>query len=477
MERFFKSDSFKFWLFALAIFLSRLPFLSQGYGLDGDSWSVAIVARNIATTGVYEVSRYPGYPVQEFICSLFYNGTAWRLNLLTAIISTIGILFFALTLKTWKFKYVFLASAALAFVPIVYINSTTTIDYVWALSFMLISLYCVARYNALLAGVFLGIAIGCRITSGAMLIPFAVMILQTGERRENIIRLLKFVLTTIIVGALLYLPVYSRYGSQFFMYYDLPYPSISKVLYKFFIETWGLVGLAALFISVAVFFLPHGSVARKYLFPRSINEKYVVAWLIAIDLYIIAFLKLPMESGYLIPIIPFVILIFGKYLYSNAFSFLAVMLILSSFFFNISPVEREDAPTASSLSFTFNQGEEKLSVDVLDGPMMAYESRRTNGMKFTADLLQSFDTLRRKSLLVCGRWYNQLYLQRKSVSEMDIQIRDYIKQDSLLYFVGKGYDIYYLPKQDYYNRLMRDVDINLFGAKNYIKEKANTTAY
>ena len=122
------------WLFALGIFLSRLPFLSQGYGLDGDSWSVAIVARNIAMTGNYEVSRFPGYPVQELICSLFYNGTAWRLNLLTAIISTIGVLFFALTLKAWKFKYVFLAAAALAFVPIIYINSTTTIDYVWALS-------------------------------------------------------------------------------------------------------------------------------------------------------------------------------------------------------------------------------------------------------------------------------------------------------------------------------------------------------
>lgn len=90
-------------------------------------------------------------------------------------------------------------------------------------------------------------------------------------------------------------------------------------------------------------------------------------------------------------------------------------------------------------------------------------------MNFTSDLLQSFDTLRRKSLVVCGRWYNQLYLQRNGVSEMDIQIRDYIRQDSLLYFIGKGYDIYYLPKQDYYNRLMRDVDINLFGAKNYIR--------
>src|SRR5436190_21600170 len=103
MERFFKSDSFKFWLFAFAIFMTRLPFLSQGYGLDGDSWSVAIVSKNMMHTGQFEVSRFPGYPVHEFLCSLFYNGFPSRLNLLTAIISTIGLMFFALTLRIWKF--------------------------------------------------------------------------------------------------------------------------------------------------------------------------------------------------------------------------------------------------------------------------------------------------------------------------------------------------------------------------------------
>lgn len=470
MERFFKTDSFRLWLFAFAVFLSRLPFLSHGYGLDGDSWSVAIIARNIAATGQYEVSRFPGYPVQEYISSLFYNGYAWRLNLLTAIISTIGILFFALTLKTWKFKNVFLASAALASVPIIYINSTTTIDYVWALSFLLVSLYFVARYNPLMAGLFLGIAIGCRLTSGAMLVPYCIMIMQPGERNKNIMRIVQMSLMSMITGALLYYPAFARYGLQFLTYYDLPYPSVSKVLYKFFIETWGLVGLLALFISVCVFFLPGTGSIRRYLFPRSINEKYVIAWLIAIDLYIIAFLRLPMESGYLVPMIPFVILIFGKYLYSKAFTALCIMLILSSFLFNISPVEREDAATASAVSFVFNQGEERLSVDVLDGPVISYESRRKNGMNFTSSLLESFDTLPRKSLIVCGRWYNQLYLQRKDSTRFDIQIRDYIKQDSLLYFIGKGYDIYYLPKQDFFNQQMRNVDINLFGARNYLEK-------
>src|SRR5258705_6066301 len=99
----------------------------------------------------------------------------------------------------------------------------------------------------------------------------------------------------------------------------------------------------ALIAAIALLLLPNSHVARKYLFPRSVNEKYIIAWLIAIDLYIIAFLRLPLESGYLIPIVPFVILIFGKYLYNRAFTFFAVILILSSLTCSITPVERSDS--------------------------------------------------------------------------------------------------------------------------------------
>src|SRR6185295_14911606 len=174
-----------------------------------------------------------------------------------------------------------------------------------------------------------------------------------------------------------------RYGFSFFSYYDVPYPSIPKVLYKFFIETWGVLGFTGLIIATGLLFLPDRITARKYLFPRSVNEKYIVAWLVAIDLYIIAFLKLPMESGYLIPIIPFVILLFAKYLYNKAFTFFCIILIAAPFFCNISPVERKDAPTSSSLAVNFKSAGEDLVFDPLKGPVIAYQSRRENGLKYT----------------------------------------------------------------------------------------------
>jgi hypothetical protein len=470
VKDFFQREEVRFTIFAFVVLLTRIPFLYDGYGLDSDAWSLAITAKNISATHQYEVSRFPGYPFQEIICGFFYTGKFFSLNFLTALLSTIGVLYFALFLKTLHFRQPLLAAAALAFVPVVYIESTTTIDYLWALSFILISMYYVSRHRPILAGIFLGIAIGCRMTSGAMIIPLAIMCLRGNNVEENIKRIAKFIIATLVIGIALYVPVYLKYGWSFFTYYDTSYPSIPAVLYKLFIGVWGVIGTIALIVAIALLLLPNSHVARRYLFPRSVNEKYVIAWLIAIDLYIIAFLRLPMESGYLIPIVPFVILIFGKYLYNRAFTFFAVTLIFSSVACSINPVERSDAPNTSPAAVDFVIGSEKLELDFLQGPVVSYQSRRQNGMNFTNKIIESFDTVASNSLIVCGKWFNQLYLENNKVG-LPIIFRDYISQDTLLYYVGKNYNIYYLPRQDYFNQLMHSYDINLFGAEPYTAER------
>ena len=79
-----------------------------------------------------------------------------------------------------------LAGFALAFTPQVYINSSNTTDYVWALAFILGSLYFVLLGRPLMAGILLGLAIGSRITSGAMLLRLGVLLASgPNEVRPN----------------------------------------------------------------------------------------------------------------------------------------------------------------------------------------------------------------------------------------------------------------------------------------------------
>jgi hypothetical protein len=442
-----------------------------GYGLDGDAWSVAITASHINSTGDYSASRLPGYPVHEYLCSLAIPFGPAGLNLISVLFSAITVLFFAMTLKQLRFRYVFLASIALSMVPVLYIHSATTIDYVIALGFIMAGMYFLLRNKIILAGLCIGLAIGTRITSGAMLIPFSILLLENDGWKNYLKRVSKLVGSAIIIGLILFLPVLNKYGFDFFSYYNVPYPTIPKVLYKFSIEVWGVIGFAGLIISTALLFLPDRITMKKFLFPRAVNEKYVIAWLIAIDLYIIAFLKLPMESGYLIPIIPFTLLIFGKYLYNKAFAFLCVMIILSAFFCTISPKDRFDATTPSKASLVFNAGGEKLYFDLLQGPVSSYNSRRRNGIEFVDTLLASTDTLKLRSVLVAGKWYNQMVVQCKDTSKLNIILRDYLNEEEALYYYAKGNPIYFLPKQDYYNKIMRNVDLDVYRATPYLKGK------
>jgi len=471
LKKIIHNDNFRFAILLTGVLISRLPFLSSGYGLDGDSWSVALSAKLLHDVGVYEVSRLPGYPVQEWLSSLVIGYGPFAVNLLSAIFSTICVAFFVLSLKTLRFKRPYLAGIAFAAVPAFYIHSTTAIDYNFALAFILGAFFFVIKERLLLAGVFLGLAIGCRITSGAMLVPLIIMLLQSDGLTKNIIRIAKLSIPTFIVGALVFYPVYADYGFGFFTFYNVPYPAIPKVLYKFSIEVWGVVGIVGLIIATGLLFLPNKLKKRQYLFPRSVNEKYIIAWLVAIDLYIIAFLKLPMESGYLIPLIPFVIMIFGKYLYDKAFEFLCVMLICSPFIATIGPLDRLDASTASALSFNFNAASEVLSFDLLKGPVISYKSRRENGVKFVDTVLESVDSVSSKSVLVSGRWYNQLLVQQGDTMKKNMIFKSYLDENEAVYYFAKGYDIYYMPKQDYYNKLMRGIDLEIYSAKPYLNNK------
>ena len=78
-------------LLLIAVALSRLPFLGTGYGINVDAWRVARVARQLSETGLYEVSRFPGYPVQEIVCSWLWRGGPWALNGASAVCSVFAV--------------------------------------------------------------------------------------------------------------------------------------------------------------------------------------------------------------------------------------------------------------------------------------------------------------------------------------------------------------------------------------------------
>jgi hypothetical protein len=156
--------------------VTRLPFLDAGYGIDPDALRLVNAARAIADSGVYKASRLPGYPVQEYLVAGLLPGGVWAVKAVTAWMSWLSGVFFALSLRAFGNKDSWLLAAALLSVPVVYINSVCAMDYVWALAFGMPAAFLAIQQRPVLAGVCVGLAIGTRITSGAMLLPVALLL-------------------------------------------------------------------------------------------------------------------------------------------------------------------------------------------------------------------------------------------------------------------------------------------------------------
>ena len=89
---------------ALSVLLSRIPFLDAGYGVEEDSWGIAVAAYHTWLYGVMEASRLPGHPVNEWVYSLLWGYGPWLYNFLSALCSVVCFLIFYRIAKHLQIK-------------------------------------------------------------------------------------------------------------------------------------------------------------------------------------------------------------------------------------------------------------------------------------------------------------------------------------------------------------------------------------
>lgn len=140
-------------LLTLFVFASRVPFVRPGYGLDPDAYRVIGAARSLRA-GEYAASRLPGYPLHEAITALLLPGGPRLVNGATALASalaTLGLFAFAQLSGLTRTRAT-LVALAFAFTPVVFQNSTSSIDYVWSIGFVIWSGCALLSRRPLVAG-------------------------------------------------------------------------------------------------------------------------------------------------------------------------------------------------------------------------------------------------------------------------------------------------------------------------------------
>ena len=424
---------------ALAVLISRLPFLANGFGSDADAWRVANVARDLAAGLEYKASRLPGYPVPEYVYSLLWQagGRAFSFNLLTAFFSTACFVLYCLFLRSFHAKDVLLTGLALVFTPAVFLHSLDSMDYIWALAFILAAFYLLTKKLDFAAGLCLGLAIGCRITSGVFLLP-AYLMLRAADAQPLRQRIAAVSIPALGIGAACYLPVFQKYGFSFLSFVNI-YPPLKQVVYEGSIGAFGLCGALAIFTACAVLFIrrsTHTSPSIEAARPLLLASFSVPA------IYLGIFLRLPHDGAYLIPAIPFLLLLMGHYLPRRAFQSLCIALIVSSFVFNL-----------------------EKSGFYLAGPVFRDYAAREQTSSIVAAVLKADAESAGKRVIVSG-WF--LPLIEASLDASVVRPAKYVSlltSQQLQDYVDKGFAVYYLPEMREYNRRIHKYDLGELGAQ------------
>jgi uncharacterized membrane protein len=310
-----------FTLLAIVCVASRLPFIDNGYGTKPDAWRIALTGYWLWDRHEFYPSRLPGYPVPELANAALLKGGWLATNSLTLAVALVGIWFFAKIVRRLELPNPALLVAGFAFTPLLWINSMNTMDYEWALTFILASYYFILIDNEVAGGIAMGLAVGSRLPSAGLLVPFVVLMWRSGKRDE----IRTYIVGTMAVALLAYSPVIWRYGPKFLNFYDasVGYREVVRLLAK---DALGLAGSLALVLGVIV------SLPRLARLPGDfVRDKQVMAWVLAVAVVAATFFRLPHEAAYLIAAYPFAYFIIGRYFSLRTLAAVIAVVVLAGF--------------------------------------------------------------------------------------------------------------------------------------------------
>jgi hypothetical protein len=461
---------------ALAVLLSRLPFLGPGAGNDNDGWFLVNAAREIAATGRYTTSRFPGYPVQEWLASWIARagGGPVAMNLLSAIAAAACAFAFARLLRRLGARDVVLAAAALVCVPAAWVASVSAMDYLFAVAFVIAAGHARVSGRSALAGLWLGLAIGTRLTS-ATLLPAMLLLPPPRPERGTVRDALALIGIALVVGALCYVPAHGRYGWGFLRFVDplgtgsspldfatgflhldrLPVPP-SLIVGQATALLWGVPGTLAL---AAAFIAGAFAVAR----PRAraagggtsfaahahdpVTTRVLLAAGVAIATQLALYVRLPHDEGYLLPAVPFTLLLASATTPRGWFRAACLAMLVSSFVLGVDvvPPKKGIAPaTRSAVAIARASGAYTVVLDPLRGPLLQDHDKRVRATAVVTRVIAARDTMPAGVLLWAGVLCAEL-TDRLPQDRAHPWYTDYLLEPDLRAALAAGHAVWLLP--------------------------------
>jgi hypothetical protein len=416
----------------LCIYCFALITFPKGFGLDADGWREILSGYKISYEHIYEPSRFPGYPVLEFFSSLLWFTKIPFVfpaifNFVSVIVSVLAIYFFASILDIIKKNdnnRIFLTVLAFGLNTLFFINSIVFMDYAWSLAFIFGAIYFILVDKYSISALFLAVATGCRLTAGIMIVPilFYFVILY---KNQNVTKLIiKYVLIFSVILSFIYSPLIINYGLKFLTFDQPDYPKFSFILGRATIRVWGIIGTIGVLTGGIIIF---SQFFKKNKDIKLNGKQFPFFWLISLSIIILIllFIRLPLEAGYLLPLVPLILILFFLKLSKKYFQAICLSIILSSLLLNFD-------------TYGFN----------ILGPIIINYNKRIQETEYLDRVIPMILNKGDKSVIICEAFLPKIELTvklKKQTVPDNIKLINTLSLDSLKRnYIEKGYDIYYL---------------------------------
>jgi hypothetical protein len=304
--------SWRFMHVAILFLIPAAPMIFLGYGSDNDTYGVLDAGIETWVDGSPGMSRHPGYWLYEgLVFALDKLGGSLLINLSTIALSLLILHRFWVICEKLELRWRLPIVLALAWNPWYLIASTSAIDYLWSLLFIVLSIEAMIARRPTVAGVLGGIAAAFRLAgvftiAGAAALYFARCV--STERFRQVV-VMMCICAIISIASLVPSWIISNKSFSFFAPHLgdaalwTPKMYIGRIIYK----PIYLCGLLATLSLVTILFLNRDRILGVLRDRRDL----VVAAIGATIGTVLLFVKYPIEHSYLLPALPFLLILLG----------------------------------------------------------------------------------------------------------------------------------------------------------------------
>lgn len=341
-------------------FLLYIPFIFLGYGADSDSFLVLETGRGFLKTGQYLPSRNPGFIVYEAVTLLLDQlGGSLLCNLGTLAMALLCVASFIYICHRFEIQNRRLLATILILHPVFWSQAACTMDYVWALGFLLGGTALLFKEMHKTAAVLFALAIGTRCTSVLTVIPVLAYFYYVNKSTR-----IKFIvcgLITVAIATVFYLPSFALAGWTLkFMKPGYIHPEAWTPFLK--LVKWGYRNIYFWGLPTIFFLLLMAWYACGFL--RNANNRSRWFPILALCVGVILpceamFMVAPAEIPYLLPMLPFALMAAGILLEQKTqllVALTALLVFYSIVNFNIAQPNVKQAATGAHFGLWMEPG-------------------------------------------------------------------------------------------------------------------------